>query len=135
MSNAIYPEGREAFGNAQIAWLTDDIRLVIMDSTYVYGAAHQFHSDLTGILATSANFAGKTNVGGVMDADNVTLSAVPIGDTIETIAIYKWTGVSGTSPLICFFDRNAASVLISVDTDNGDVLVRWSNGATKIFRL
>jgi hypothetical protein len=134
MSNAIYPLARQAFAAAQISWTVDTIRAVLVRSTYVYSEAHDMHNDLTGIIATSSDFTGKTNVLGVCDANDLTFPTVA-PDTIAGIVIYKWSGVSSTSPLILFLDHNAASTLISTVTDGSDIQVLWSNGATKIFRL
>lgn len=135
MSNELYPLARQAFGNKLLDWVNDDHRIVLLDGTYVYNDTDEFHSDLTGILATSANLTGETNVLGVMDADDVTLSAVAGGDTINYVVVYHWSGSSATSRLLCFFDRLATAELIDVETDGGNVQVRWSNGSTKIFRL
>jgi hypothetical protein len=137
MSNAIYPLARQAFAAAQISWTADTIRAVLLDSTYVYSESHDMHNDIGGgsIIATSSDFTGKTNVLGVCDANDLVFPTVALGDTINSIVIYKWSGVSSTSPLILYLDRTAASVLIDVDTDGGDIQVIWSNAATKIFRL
>lgn len=134
-TNTIFPLGREKWGNGQINWIGDDIRLVIVDATYVYNENHEFHTDLTGILATSGNLTGKTNVGGVLDAADVTLPAVANGNTVKGIVFYKWTGVAATSPLLLNFGRNAASVIISAPTDGGDMFLGWSNGPNKIVKL
>jgi hypothetical protein len=133
MATALYDKGREAFLNGDIDWDTDDIRCVLVDTgTYTVNlATHDFHDDLSGIVATSGNFSGKTITAGVADADNVTFSAVS-GSTVEAIVIYKWTGVSGTSPLIAYIDSATG---LPVTPNGGDITVTWDNGANKIFKL
>lgn len=135
MTNAKYPLGREKMANGEIDWIDDDIRLVLLDDTYTYNVAHEFHDDLTGILATSGNFAGKTNVGGVLDANNVTLASVASGDDIERVVVYKWSGSSATSPLLLYFDRTGSSLPFVIATDDNDVIVRWSDGTNKIVKI
>ena len=133
MANALYDKGREAFLNGDIDWDTDDIRCVLVDTgTYTVNlSTHDFHDDLSGIVATSGNFSGKTITAGVADADNVTFSAVS-GSTVEAIVIYKWTGVSGTSPLIAYIDSATG---LPVTPNGGDITVTWDDGANKIFKL
>ena len=133
MATALYDKGREAFLNGDIDWDTDDIRCVLVDTgTYTVNiATHDFHNDLSGIVATSGNFSGKTITAGVADANNVTFSAVS-GSTAEAIVIYKWTGVSGTSPLIAYIDSATG---LPVTPNGGDITVTWDNGGNKIFKL
>jgi len=135
MANVIYPYARQDFGAANINWVTDDIKIVLLNSTYVYDGADRYLTDLTGTVATSANLAGKTNVFGVMDASDVVLSSVAAGSTVTQVVIYQDTGTPGTSRLLVFFDRRATSVLISTATDNGDIVVIWSDGTNKIFKI
>lgn len=136
MPNALYPTARAAFGNGGIAWLTDDIRAVLVDATYVYSDLHDFLDDVVAgnRVATSASMTGKTNVLGVFDADDLVFTAVT-GDVVKGVIIYKHTGVEATSQLILFYDSTAASVAITVTPDGNSIRVRWSAGPLKIFRL
>ena len=129
MANQLYPKGKKKILDADIDLLVDDIRCVLIDTAdETYNAADEWHSDITGagIVATSANLTGKTTVDGTFDADNVVLTAVT-GDSAEAIIFYKWTGTSGTSPLIGWMD-------ISAYTPSGlDAIVAWhANGLFKI---
>lgn len=136
MSSSLYPLARESFLKGEIAVQTDDIRAAILTSAYVYSDLHQFHSSLTGIIASmSAGMTGKTTAGGVFDANDVTFPTVAAGQTIRGLAIYKWTGSSATSRLISFFDHTIAGAVTSVVTDGTDVPIRWPNGTLRIFRL
>lgn len=136
MANSIYPKGREAFAAAAINWAADNIKLVLLSSAYTYSDAHDFLNDIGGgsVIATSGNLAGKTNVGGVLDANDVIIPTVS-GADIVALAVYKDTGSSATSPLILFLDATASAVLIHVTPDGGSVRVQWSNGPLKMFRL
>lgn len=135
--NAAYPKGREGFAGGDVAWDTDTIKLVAVDSGYVYDAAHDFLADVGAAarVATSAAFSGKSITNGVLDADDVTLSALPTGDTITAIIVYQDTGNEATSRLLLHFDTKADTTAISVATNGGDVVVTWSNAATKIAQI
>lgn len=136
MSSSLYPLARESFLKAEIALQTDDIRCALLTSAYTYSDLHQFHSSLTGIIASmAAGMTTKTTTGGVFDADDVTFPTVTAGQTIAGLVIYKWTGTSGTSRLIAFFDHTISGAATSVPTDGTNVPVRWPNGPTKIFRI
>lgn len=135
--NTVYPKGREGFAGGDVAWDTDTIKLVAVDSGYVYSSAHQFLSSVGAAarVATSAAFTSKTITDGVLDAANVTLSALPVGDTITAIIVFQDTGVEGTSRLLFFFDTKADTTPINVPTNGGDVNITWNDGATKIAQI
>lgn len=136
MANTLYPKGREGFATAQINWLTDDIRLVLLDATYVYDDAHDFRSDIAAgaVVEESDLLSGKSATDGICDAADIVVTTVS-GDTITQIAVFKDTGVDATSRLILFYDATASSVLINLIPDGTGVRVRWSNGPLKMFRL
>ncbi len=140
MSN-LYAKGREKFlgGSSQINWTADNIKAVLVNVSgagTIYTpnlATHEFLSDIPAgaRIATSPNLTGKTNTDGVADADDVVFPAVS-GPICEAIAIYKDTGVAGTSPLIALI--NAAAGLPV--TPNGDAIAAgWDNGPNKVFVL
>lgn len=129
----IYDRARQAFLEGNIAWLSANIKAVLVDTgAYTPNqATHEFLSDIPvgARIATSGNLTGKTSTNGVADADDVVLSDVsPAGVSVEATVLYVDTGAAGTSRLICFLD--------SVVTTNGnDITVAFDNGATRIFKL
>ena len=135
MANALYDTGRNAFLQADVDWLVDDIKCVLVDAAdYTPNlATDQFLSDIAagGRVATSGNLASKTAVAGVADAADVTFSTVT-GDQSELLIIYKDTGVATTSQLIAKIDTATG---LPVTPNGGDIVVTWDNGATKIFKL
>lgn len=135
MSNRLYDKGRKKFLEGGIAWLTDNIKAVLVDTgAYTVDTVnHEFLSDIAAgaRIATSPNLASKTSTNGVADAADTTVTAVT-GVTVEAIVIYKDTGVAATSPLICYID--VASGLPFTPT-GVDVLLAWDNGTSKIFKL
>lgn len=135
MSNAAYPKGREGFAGGDVAWDTDTIKLVAVASGYVYSAAHQFLSSVTSRVATSTAFTAKTITDGVLDAADVTLSAVPVGSTITAIIIYQDTGDEATSRLLFYLDTKADTTAVNVVTNGGNITVTWNEGTTKIAQI
>jgi hypothetical protein len=134
MANALYGKGREKFLSGSISWSTDDIRVVLVDTdTYTVAIdTHEFHSDLSGIVATSGNLTSKTVTLGVADAANVTFGTVT-GASVEAVVIYKWTGSSASSPLIAYIDD--AGGTLPITPNGGDITVAWDSGANRIFKL
>jgi hypothetical protein len=135
MANALYDKGRQAFLEGGIAWLTDNIKAVLVDSgAYTLNiATHQFLSDIAAgaRIATSGNLATKTSTAGVADADDITFTAVT-GVSIEALVLYKDTGTAGTSALICYIDTATG---LPVTPSGGDIIVVFDSGANKIFKL
>lgn len=137
MANTFYPKGREGFAGGDVAWDSDTIKLVAVDSGYAYSSAHDFLDDVGGgaRVATSAAFTGKSITDGVLDADDVTLASLPVGDTITGIIVYQDTGSEATSRLLMFFDTKADTTPISVATNGGDIVITWSNSSTRIAQI
>lgn len=123
MADAVYPLGGNKILNGDIDFDTDNFRVVLVDTgTYTYSAAHEFHSDLSGIVATSGNMAGLSIASGAWDATDLTFSAVT-GSTIEAYVVYKWSGVSGTSPLLFYVDSASEFPITPV---GGDIIIQWN---------
>ena len=90
MANALYDKGRESFLKGEIAWGSDTIKAVLVDTgTYTVDLVNdQFYSDLSGVVGSaSAAFTTKTTAAGVADADNLTFSTVS-GASAEALVIY-----------------------------------------------
>lgn len=134
MANAVYDKGRQAFLEGGVAWLTDNIKVVLVDTAaYTFSQTHQFLSDIAvgARIATSANIASKTSTDGVADAADLTFTAVT-GASIEALVIYKDTGVAATSALIAYIDTATG---LPFTPSGGNVTITWDNGANKIFKL
>lgn len=135
MANVLYDKGRQKFLEGGIAWLTDNIKAVLVDSgAYTVNAAtHEFLSDIGAgaRIATSANLTGKTSTAGVAGASNPVFTAVS-GVQSEAIVLYKDTGTAATSPLICYIDTATG---LPVTPNGADITVAFDTGANKIFKL
>lgn len=135
MANALYDLGREGFLAGDIAWDSDDIRVILVDlADYTVNlATHDMLDDVAAgaRVAVSGAFGSKTVAAGVADAADVTFTAVT-GDPSEALIIYKHTGVESTSRLIAYIDTATG---FPVTPNGGDISVTWSNGADRIFKL
>jgi hypothetical protein len=133
--NNLYGKGRQRFLQADIDWLVDDIKAVLVDTDdYTVSIdVHEFLSDIPvgARVATSANLTTKTSTLGVADADDVTFTGVT-GDEFEAVVLYKDTGAAATSPLIMYAD---VGTNLPVLPNGGSIILQFSSGATKIFKL
>lgn len=135
MANTLFDFARQRFLEAQINWMTDTIKAILVD-TGAYTpqtAVHQYLSD----IPTSARIAGpvtltsKATTGGAADAADCTFTSVT-GPSIEAIVIYVDTGTESTSPLIAYIDTATG---LPITPNGGDIIVTWDNGTNKIFKV
>jgi hypothetical protein len=134
MANALYDLGRQAFLEATIAYLSANIKCMLVTSGYTVNlATHQYVTDIGGgnIVARSGNFASKTSTAGVADAADITFTAVS-GSAAAYIIIYKDTGSDATSPLMAYIDT---ATNLPVTPNGGDITIQWDNGSNKIYKL
>lgn len=133
MANALYDKGREKFLNGAINASADTLKCALIKDTYAptLGSDEFFSTLSSHVVGTPQTLTGKTVTGGVLDAADVTFSAVPTA-AVKYCAIYKDTGSAATSPLIALFDTAAG---LPVSTNGGDIIIAWDNGANKIFKL
>ncbi len=133
MANGLYDKARESFLDGTLSWTTGTINAALIDTgTYsVNLATHDFFDDVSGVVGTPTAITGRTATAGVADGDDVTFTAVS-GTTVEAIIIYKVGGGAGSSPLIAYIDTGTG---LPVTPNGGDLIVVWSSGANKIFKL
>lgn len=133
MANALYNPGREGFLDGSIDWDTDDIRILLIDSSDGFTATDKFVSDVTAgaIVARSTALGTKTIADGVAGAADKALSAVTTGHTCAVI-IYKYNASDASARLIAWLDTGTNFPIV---TNGGDVTVQWDTGANKIFKL
>jgi hypothetical protein len=134
MANALYDKAREAFLKGQINWLTDTIKVILVDAAdyAVDLAAHDYLNDVPAAArVATATLASKTATNGVADAADVTFSSVS-GDSCEALILYKDTGTESTSPLIAYLDTG---LNLPVTPNGTNIIVQWSDVDSKIFKL
>ena len=134
MSNALYAKGKEKILSGGINLPADTVKVALVSSAYAPNpTADEFLSAIAAnVLNTAQTLGTKSVAGGAFDASDVTFTAVAAGSTVAGVAIYKDTGVAGTSPLIAWIDEITGFPLA---TNGGDVQIVWDNGAYKIFAI
>jgi hypothetical protein len=133
--SAVYPKAKEQYAQAGINMLTDDIRVMLVLSTYTYNAAHQFISDLGAVdNGRSAALGTKDVTNGVFDAADSSITATA-GSPCNALIIFKHTGADGTARVIAYLD--STSILgLPFTPEAGQICPAvWDNGANKIFAL
>jgi hypothetical protein len=127
MANALYPLWKQELAKATANTpLTGTIKVALVDTgVYVFSAAHQFFSSVTGVAGTPQTLTLKTYVNGVFDAADITYTAVSNGAvSCEALIIYSDSGVAGTSPLIAYIDTGITNM--PVTPNGGDIVVTWN---------
>lgn len=103
----LYDKARKNFLDGALSWSSHTIKLLLVKSSYSpVITSDEFLSDIvsgnriTG--GTSAALGGKSSTAGAAKSTNVLLSAVPSGQTIAAIVLFRDTGVEATSELIAY---------------------------------
>lgn len=137
MANALYPKWKEALiQNSADSDMdgsgTTGVYAVLVDTgTYTYNSAHQYYSDLSGIVDTEVELGTKTYTNGTFDAADTTFTTVT-GATVEAIVLFrKNAGANTTWRLIAYLDSGFTG--LPVTPNGGDITVQWN--ASGIFTL
>jgi hypothetical protein len=126
MPNAIYPKWKEAVyigapNTALNGSGTTGVYEVLVDN-YVYNPAHQFYSDLTGIVPVAEQEClNKTYTNGVFDHDNPTWPSVPGAGapTYEAIVYFiKNAGANTTWRLFAIKDTGITNLPVTANGQN-----------------
>lgn len=134
MANQLYSKAREAFLKGEINWLSDTIKVVLVDTDdyTVNVVGHDYLNDVpSAARVATATLSSKSATNGAADAADATFTAVT-GDFCEALVIYKDTGAEDTSPLIAYIDDG---LNLPVTPDGSDIVVQWSDVDSKIFQL
>jgi hypothetical protein len=136
MANTLYDKARERFLKAQLNWLSDTVKCILVDTgAYTPNfSTHEFLSDIpSGARIGSTAGIALTNqavVAGAADADDVTFSSVT-GASIEALVLFKFGTTDADSPLICYIDTATG---LPITPNGGDIIITWDNGANRIFK-
>jgi hypothetical protein len=135
MANQLYPKAKEDFLAGNLNMSSNTITVALIDTDiYTFSSAHEDRADIpnTAVVA-EANLISKTITSGVFDADDSTFDTVS-GANCEALVLYH-TDVQGgntTSRLIAYIDTATGLPILP---NGGDITVRFSSGASKIFAL
>jgi len=139
MANALYPKWKETLlqNDANSALNSAEgatgVYVALIDTgVYTYSSAHQFYSNLSGIVGTDQEILTKTQLNGLFDGANVTFPSVT-GNSVEAIVLYrKNAGANTTWPLIMYMDTGVTG-LPTAALSATDVTITWN--ASGIFQL
>jgi hypothetical protein len=134
VANAVYPKGKKAILDGDVDFLTDTIKIVLVDATYTYSTAHDFLDDIAAgdRVATSAALSSKTTTDGAFDAADVTFTSLT-GNTVTSWVLFKDTGSAATSQLIAYFDTVSGGGALSFTPNGGNFTLSF--GASGIFTI
>jgi hypothetical protein len=107
----MYGPGKQGIMDGSIDLDTDDIRVMLVKSTYVFSSAHKFVSDLGAVdNGRSAALGGlSVSAAGVWDANDTSLTALAAAAS-NALVIFKHTGADGTARLIAYIDTPASGL-------------------------
>jgi hypothetical protein len=137
MANVVYPEYKQSLlaGDANTALTgtgATGLYVALVDTgTYTYSAAHQFYSDLSGVIGTDQEIGSVTTANGLVDGDAVTWTAVS-GNSAEALVFYrKNAGANTTWRLVAYIDSGQTGM--AVTPNGGDIT--YTPSASGIFQL
>lgn len=139
----VYDKAREAFlgvTSGSINWLTDVIKATLVSSSYVPDSANHQYVDPS-LWAHTGSWTpqlltGKTSTNGDAYASDITFSSIPVGSTIDYLAIYKESGNNSKSQWQLIALLNSGSLGgIPLTGSNAAVTINFNTGLYKIFRL
>jgi hypothetical protein len=124
MSNVIYPLAKQRL----LEWVLDstvpadgaDVKVIGVDSTYVYSAGHEDLTDVPGgsIVAPATTLQSVTRTLGVLDAENATLESMLTGETLTAFIVYaEW---ATATLLLCYMDTPGdGTIPATIDSETG----------------
>ena len=140
MANQLYPKAKEDFLAGNLNMSSNTITMALIDTdVYTFSSSDEDRADVpnTSVISTT-NLGGKSITSGVFDATDATFTSVT-GANAEALILYHNTGDAenngvdqATSRLIAFIDTATGLPILP---NGGDITVRFSDGANKIFAL
>lgn len=136
MADAIFPKVKQRNFNGGVAvdLDTDDIRVMLVLSTYVYDATDEFLADLGAVdNGRSAALSAKTlDASAIFDADDSTLTATA-GSACNALIIFKHTGADATAVLVAYLD-DVVGLPFTPEAAQVCPIV-WPAAGNKIFKI
>jgi hypothetical protein len=133
MANALFDPGREGFLDGSIDWDTNDMRVMLVKSTYSFVASHKFLSSVTSAdNGRTAALGSKTVTDGVADAADTTLTATSAA-ACNALVVYQYNASDASARLIAYIDT--ATGLPFTPAASQTVNIAWDSGANRIFKL
>ncbi len=124
MASALYQKWKEAVIQASSnSSLAGTLNVAAVDTgTYTFSQTHDFYDDVSGVVGTPQTLGSKTYVNGLLDAADITYSAMT-GNSVEALITYISTGSAATSRLHAYLDSGTN---LPFTPNGGDVGIAWS---------
>jgi hypothetical protein len=133
MASKIFDPGLEGILDETIKLNSNDIRAMLVKSTYTFDATDKFLADLGAVdNGRSVALGSKTFTNGVFDAADSSLAALAAAAS-NALVIFQHTGSDATARVIAYID--AATGLPMTPAVGQTVNLTWDNGANKIFKI
>lgn len=133
MTKALATAYRAALLDNGVDLISGNVKIAALSASYVYSAAHDFHSDLSNIVTTSGNLASKTATDGYFDFADISVGSPAGGSTITQFWLYRDSGTSATSELVYYWNEDASAAAISIATNGEAITVVVPSGG--LFRV
>lgn len=140
MANQLFTKAKQSMLGGELNLSSNVVTIALVDTDiYSFDVSHQFRSNIpnTAVVAT-ANLVNKTIIDGVFDADDAVFPFV-VGANCEALILYHNTGNAeldgarqSDSNLVAYIDT---AVGLPVLPNGGNITVKFSDGASKIFAL
>lgn len=112
MANGVYNRG---VYELLVAIAAADLRVLLVNSGYVFSKAHDFIADVVANEISAAGYARQTLAGKVvteddannrayLDADDPVFPSMAAGQTIGGAIVFRHTGSDATAPIVTFID-------------------------------
>ena len=124
MANLWYPKAIQHFGNGDINWASNTIKVALISSGYTLSSSDEFYSVAVSggnIVSAGQTLGTKMNVGGLLSAANTTWSAVT-GSQVTQLVGYVG-GTPGSGDYILFNDSVGAN--LPVTPNGGNITATW----------
>jgi hypothetical protein len=137
MANFLYKKAKQSILNAEINFISNNLKLLIIDKTHYTPDENtdQYVSDIpaNAIKKRSNNIQNVTNSLGVIDANDISISDYS-GGFFDAIIMYADTGSDLTSRLIFFID-SSSGLPFDVSNSITPITIIWNDLSNKILSI
>lgn len=143
MANTLYDNARRLFALGEINWDTDVLHCFLVNANYTFNAAHTMlesiptnardygTTEAAGVLMPAATNTVESN--GAVNAAAVRFVTCEVGDPAVTAIVIARINTDPTDSELIYYADVATGLPIT--PNGGDIIVTWSTGTNKIFRL
>ena len=130
--NLIYPKYKQALlnGDSDAPVMTNTVKVLLIDTgLYTFDSAHEFKSDVTGVVSESTiPIRNKTVTDGFFSGDQVLFPSVT-GNSVEAMVLFVDNNTDSDSRLVAYVDESTG---LPLSPNGSDITAYWESG---IFQL